>query len=219
MGYLRVAYVTQDLRNPDKEYKRDIESFPLKIGKYRLKKHPLFSFWLLKYEHNTLSFSVKDIIHSVKVNQYMYFTYKKTHSKQIDIFFEIMDEEWVDETSEEKAQEEQLTPSLESIPGALLKIHSEVSEQDAHSNGTFEKDYELPAVLNANTYISTVEGDLVVKRIISEDEILMSVTGHYGKEILVTTGSDGVYSAGDSYGYNDHFRAFSCKLTIKLVKK
>lgn len=97
MGYLRVIYVTYDLDNPSKDYKRDIEPFPLKAGKYRLNKHPFFVFWLLDYSKNTLTFRVKNNQYSIKVNQYTFLTYKKTSKKKIDVFFEIMDEEWVDE--------------------------------------------------------------------------------------------------------------------------
>ena len=218
MGYLRVAYVIQDLKNPDKEYHRDIEQFPLKIGKYRFKKHPLFSFWLLEYKNNTLTFAVKNYKYQVKVNQYMYFTYKKNSTKQIDIFFEIMDEEWVDESIEDK-KEQQLPPCLESISDKVIQVHSIISDVDTYSQTTKEDDFELPAALNANKYLSTVEGDLKVKRINSENEVLLEITGHYRKEILVTSDKDGVYEVGDSYGYNDNFRAFSIKLTIKLVKK
>ena len=217
MGYLRVAYVVENLIDPKKDYRRDIETFPLQIGKYRLKKHPLFSFWLLRYEHNTLTFAVKNDKYQVKVDQYTYFTYKKTKKKKVDIFFEIMDEEWVDEEVEVK-NEEELT-SLESVLGYALQVHSVVNEIDSYSNQTFEKDFELPVIKEANKYISTVEGNLIVKRIISENEIELEVTGHYGKNLIVTLSDEGIYKASDSYGYNDNFRAFSITLTIKLVKK
>ena len=216
MGYLRVIYVIDDLEHPSKDYNRSIETFPLKIGKYRLKKHPLFSFWLLKYEHNTLTFLVKNYLYEVKVNQYTFFTYKKNRKRKIDVFFEIMDEEWVDEP---KQEEQELPPSLESVPGMVLQVHSIVSEKDIYSEEKREKDFELPLMNGSNKHLSTVEGDLIVKRIVSEDEVHMSVTGHWGKDFVVTSKEEGVFEAGDSYGYNDNFRAFSIKLVVKLVKK
>ena len=219
MGYLRVIYVIDDLEHPSKDYNRSIENFPLKVGKYRLKKHPLFSFLILKYEHNILTFSVKNRLHEVKVNQYMFFTYKKTRKKKIDVFFEIMDEEWVDEPSEEEVKEQQLPPSLESIPETVIQVHSIKSDMDIYSESTREEDFELPATKGADKYLSTIEGNLIVKRIVSEDEVHMSVTGHWGKDFVVTSSEEGVFEAGDSYGYNDNFRAFSIKLVAKLVKK
>ena len=218
MGYLRVAYVTQDLTDPDKEYQREIEEFPLKIGKYRFKKHPLFSFWLLRYEHNILTFSVKNHLYEVKVNQYMYFTYKKTSKKQIDIFFEIMDEEWIDEC-EEKVEEDKEPIGLQEIPDALLKVHYEESERDTYDEYKHEEDFELAAVVGTNVRIRAVEGNLLVKSIPSIDEVLLEVTGHYGKTFSVTTKEEGIFTAGDTYGRNDNFRSFSCKVTVQLIKK
>ena len=219
MGYLRVIYVIDDLEHPSKDYNRSIENFPLEIGKYRLKKHPLFSFEILKYKHNILTFSVKNRLHEVKVNQYVFFTYKKTRKKKIDVFFEIMDEEWVDEPSKEEAKEQELSPSLESVPDAVIQVHSITSNRDIYSESTKEEDFELPVMKGANKHLSTIEGDLIVERIVSEDEIHMSVTGHWGKDFVVTSNKEGVFEARDSYGYNDNFRAFSIKLVAKLVKK
>ena len=218
MGYLRVIYVIDDLEHPSKDYNRSIENFPLQIGKYRLKKHPLFSFSLLRYEHNTLTFSVKNHLYEVKVNQYTFFTYKKTSKKKIDVFFEIMDEEWVDEPSEKEVEEE-LLPSLEEIPEAVLQVHLKVDEIDTYTNHTDEKDFELPVVVNTKKRLPAIEGDLIVKRIISEDEVHMEVTGHWGKDFVVTSKEEGMFKAGDSYGCNDNFQAFSIELVVKLVKK
>ena len=214
MGYLRVAYVIEDLKDPKKDYRRDIETFPLQMGKYRLKKHPLFSFWIVRYEHNTLTFSVKNEMYDVKVNQYMYFTYKTTKTKKVDVFFEIMDEEWVDEVKEEEE-----LPSLDGVSDAKLLVHLERYARDIYSESTKEQDYEIPLILNESIDISIVNGKLFVKRIISEDEVLMSVNGHYGKDFIVTSEKEGIFKAGDSYGHNDNFYAFSCKITVKLVKK
>lgn len=93
MGYLRIGYVKEGLENPQKDCHRDLECFPLKVGNYRLKKHPLFSFKLIKYENHILTFSNKRNVYQVKANQYTFFTYKKTDKYQIVVFFEIMDEE------------------------------------------------------------------------------------------------------------------------------
>ena len=128
MGYLRVIYVKENLINPSKDFNREIETFPLKVGKYRLKKHPLFVFWILGYSKNTLTFGVKNSKYSIKVNQYTFLTYKKTKKKKIDVFFEIMDEEWVEE--EKKIEE---VSDLKEIPNMVLKIHQKRTEVDTSS--------------------------------------------------------------------------------------
>ena len=219
MGQLRVAYITDDLLHPSKDYKRDIEFFPLKSGKYRLKKHPTFSFVVESFAHNTLTFKFKGETHTLLVNQYTYFTIKQTSSKKIDVFFEIMDEEWVDEKDESDKNGELSADAITEIPDKVLKIHYEDTEIDSYSRNDSEKDFELPAVVGANIEILSVNGILKVEKIYSEESVQLTISGHYGKEIIVTSDEPGIYDVGDTYGYNDNFRSFSCKMTIQLVKK
>ena len=74
-------------------------------------------------------------------------------------------------------------------------------------------------MVGASVKLSIIEGSMTVKEIISEDKVLIDISGHWGDEIIVTSDKEGEFSVADSFGYNDNFRAFSIKLTIKLVKK
>ena len=105
MKRLRVIYVIEDLTKEfgDKlRFKRDIDFFPLKPGKYRHSKHELFSFNILSYETPNLTLGYKDKRFTIQDGQYTYFTLKKSDEKEIEIFFEIVEEKTLDEVKEEE---------------------------------------------------------------------------------------------------------------------
>ncbi len=212
MKRLRVIYVKEDLTKHIRGFNRDIEFFPLERGKYRLKKHPLVSFNVISYDEPNLTIDCKNNSIHLKDGQYTYFTLKKTEKNKIDIFFEI-----VEEKTEEEVEEEEM--SAKSIPAMFLKFHVKSSEVDTYSSNEKTEDFELPIILNEKRRIPVLDNDVVIKEIISDNEVIVDIQGHWGKEITVTSNKESVFKASDSYGSNDNFRAFSIEMSIKLVKK
>ena len=90
MKFLKVYYVKELLN--EKGFTRDIENFPLKPKKHRLKKHPFFSFSISDYSNNKLTFYVKNNKYIVHDGCYTFVRLKKTDKYQFTVFFEIVEE-------------------------------------------------------------------------------------------------------------------------------
>lgn len=214
MKFLRVYYTIEDLKVGAGPFKRDITDFPLKPGKYRLNKHPFFVFWILKYENGELSFGYKNNKYTLKDGCYAYIKLKKNKNYEYAVFFEMMDQK-----VESEIVEKEFKPILEEIPGAVLKVSYKSFERDTSSENTKEEKFELPVVLNANRRIPVLDNDMFIQRIVSEDEVIVHINGHWGDDIAVSSEKPGHFKASDAYGYNDNFHAFSIEMVIELVKK
>ena len=108
---------------------------------------------------------------------------------------------------------------LEEIPGMVLKVSYKSTDIDTYSQNEKEEKFELPVVLNASRRIPVLASDMLIQKIISKDEVIVHINGHWGDDIVVTSKKSGYFKASDSYGYNDNFRAFSIDMVIELVKK
>lgn len=108
---------------------------------------------------------------------------------------------------------------MEEILGAILKVHYISFDMDIYSEYKKEEEFELPVVLNVNRRIPVLDNDLLIQRIVSEDEVIVHINGHWGDDVVVTSEKPGHFKASDSYGHNDNFRGFSIDMTIELVKK
>jgi len=207
MKFLRVYYTTEDLKSGPSPFKRDIADFPLKSGKYRLNKHPSLVFWIINYENGELTFKFKNNKYTLKDGCYTYFKLKRNENYEYAVFFEMMDQKVESETMKKE------------ILGAVLKVSYKAVDRDTYSENTKEEEFELPVVLNASRRIPFLDADMLIQRIVSQDEVIVHINGHWGDDVTVTSKKPGIFHASDSYGYNDNFRAFSIDMTIELVKK
>ena len=92
MKLLKVYYSKEGLSGDPKDIITDVEKFPLKPRKYRLKKHPSFVFSIFDYSNNTLTFGFKKKKITLKDGNYTYCHLKKTAHYKHTVFFEMIEE-------------------------------------------------------------------------------------------------------------------------------
>ena len=207
MREIKVTYVT----STNDDIVRDIEYFPVKTGVFHLKNHPELALEILDhgYRHATIIFNGEQI--ELEFGAYTYIQLESDDEKEIEVFFELQGE-----VPREKVE---IRPTLESIPNAKLIIDIERYDRDTYSESTSKKHYEMEVKLNETIRIVPFNKDLFVKRIISEDEVVLCL-GSFpstGEEIIVTSKEELKYSKSDSGGYNDNYFAYTNKMTIRLI--
>ena len=213
MKQIRVNYVISKKTPKGIDCDRSPECFPLEVGTYRLKKHPEITVEITKVDRENWWFILNNNGDETKLphGAYTWIELDNDPKREVTIYLE-------SEAEPGDFPPEVEPLSLPEIKGATLLIKVDYYDRDTYSgtNSTYEE--TLPVVHKANMMLKWYDQVIRVKRIISNHEVVIGI-GPKGDEFTVTDKEDGTYQDGGTYGYNDNWRSFSVKITVKLIKK